>query len=150
MVKESFSHDLDRAVRFLSCVTDRRVSLSSLFTERNHALRLRTYQELGDIQDDIATLIQFPALLGSVDSSVEWAKTFRPVCFKNGNGRFSANYHHRISLIEIRSLAETGVPLEYVRALDPGPEFRYPVGPVLEAYHRGIAPEFATALLHAQ
>lgn len=147
LIKESFDNDLERIVHFLTAVTDGRIVLGSLFFEEASVLKMRDYWRLSDIRDDIATLIQFPALVGSVDEAVAWAQVFLPRLREQGDGVYSPEYDLRASLIEIRKLREAGVPIEYVRAFDTDGRSRYPVDIVLEAHRDGLAAEFALAAL---
>jgi hypothetical protein len=147
LVKESFDHDLASILSFLSDVTDGRVHKHSLVSLYDPPASLKSYWMVNDLRDDIPTLIQFPAAVGmEPDEARGWATFFAPRLLPNRDGRHSPNYSPRVSFVELRWLREAGVPLDYLRALDPGPDARYPAVTVRDLYQQGVTPEYAWAL----
>lgn len=148
LVKASFDNDLLSLLGFVERATDGRVTRGVLIVQADRDfsdLMLQPYHFLHSLRDDVATLMQYPALIGGVNEAVEWARTFAPQLKPNGDGRHSPEYRMRVSLEEVRALREAGVPIEYARAFDG--EGRYPVKTVVDAYTSGIAAELALACL---
>lgn len=148
MVKASFDNDLSNLMVFLAHVTELRTYSATLLHYKGRSAKLIPFENLGYLKDDVATLIQFPALLGMYwddDETKEWTRLFAPSLQQDGDGRLSGEYNMRASFLEIRALRDAGVPLEYAKAMD-RKEQRYPVAHVVETWTAGISPEFAWAM----
>lgn len=148
LVKASFNNDLLSLLNFIEKATDSCVTRDVLVVRQNKEssdLMLQPYWILRSLRDDVATLMQYPALVGDMDEAVEWARAFAPRLKRDGDGRHSPEYRMRISFKEVRTLREAGVPIEYARAFDG--EGRYPMEAAMDAYTSGIAPELALAFL---